>query len=68
MLGKQPCYGVVSLPNLKKRGGGADGDVFISGSDLVWNVFDHTACLHRQEQQAKINKPTLYLAVQVGFN
>ena len=35
------------LPDLCKRGGGADGNVFISGLDSVCSIFNHTACLHR---------------------
>lgn len=36
-----------SLPYLQhKRGGGADGDVFISGFNSVCNIFNYTACLH----------------------
>lgn len=36
-----------SLPNLKEKGGGADGNVFVSGFDSVCDVFNYTACLHR---------------------
>jgi len=36
-----------SLPNLKKKGGGADGNVFVSGLDSVCDIFNYTACLHR---------------------
>ncbi len=36
-----------SLPNLKKRGGGAYGNVFVSGFDSVCDIFNYTACLHR---------------------
>ena len=36
-----------SLPKLAKEGGGADGNVFISGFDPVCDVFNYTACLHR---------------------
>ena len=44
---KQPCYKVVSLPNLQKKGGGVNGDVHFSGPDPVCDVFNCTACLHR---------------------
>ena len=36
-----------SLPNLQEKGGGADGNVFISGFNLVCDIFNYTACLHR---------------------
>ena len=36
-----------SLPNLQKRGGGAYGNVFVSGFDSVCDIFNYTACLHR---------------------
>ena len=36
-----------SLPDLKKKGGGADGNVFVSGFNSVCDVFNYTACLHR---------------------
>jgi len=35
-------------PFLHKRGGDADGNVHIPGFNPVCNVFNHTACLHRQ--------------------
>ena len=60
---EQPCYKAAGLPTLEKREGGVNGDVYFSGFHAVWNVFDYTACLHRQEKPAKINKPTLYLSL-----
>lgn len=36
-----------SLPNLQKKGGGVDGNVFVSGFDSVCDIFNYTACLHR---------------------
>ncbi len=36
-----------SLPDLQKKGGGADENVFVSGFDPVCDVFNYTACLHR---------------------
>lgn len=36
-----------SLPDLHKRGGGVHGDIYISGYNLVCNILNHTACLHR---------------------
>ncbi len=65
---EQPCYKVAGLPTLEKREGGVNGDVYFSGFHAVWNIFDYTACLHRQEKPAKINKPTLYLAVGAGLS
>lgn len=44
---KEPCYKVVASQNLQKKGGGVDGNVFISGFNLVCDVFNYTACLHR---------------------
>ena len=41
------CYKVVSLPGLKGKGGGVDGDVYLSGFNSVCNIFNYTACLHR---------------------
>ncbi len=36
-----------SLPDLQKKGGGADENVFVSGFAPVCDVFNYTACLHR---------------------
>lgn len=49
-----------SLPYLKKRGGGAD-EYIRSIKPVIFRRFVSrcTACLYRQEQQAKINKPPL---------
>ena len=33
--------------HLKKRGGGVDGNVYVSGFNAVRNIFNCAACLHR---------------------
>ena len=44
---EQSCYKVVASQNFQKRGGGAYGNVFVSGFDSVCDIFNYTACLHR---------------------